>query len=801
MIELPSALAEALSGSYRFVRELGRGGMAVVYLARDLKHDRNVALKVIRPDVTLPGAAERFAREIKLAARLQHPHILPVLDSGDVNGQLWYTMPFVEGETLRDRLDREKQLAISEAIRITREAAQALEYAHQHSVVHRDIKPENILLTTDGSVLVADFGIARALAGPATTTGSTGSTTQLTETGVAMGTPAYMAPEQRLGVPADPRSDIYSLSAVLSELLTGRMVSSAGGGGFDQFLLQLSETGPRMRIARPEIPERVERAVGRGLQLDPAQRFSSMADFARALESPSGPQPRLTGAGRPAILVLVVASVVISAGLLIRAVTRKTGDGASGARSMAVLPFVNVSGDTAEAYFAQGMADELTTTLVKLSGVRLAGQSAVSRLRPEEMNAQDAGRRLDVENVLEGTVRRSGQRLRITVQLTSAHDGRVLWAERYDRDVQDVFQVQDEIARAIATALRATLTGSGSTAATEDLEAYDLYLKGRYFWSRRGSEGLAKAIEYFNRAVARDSSFARAHAGLSMAYAVLPVFQTVDTDSVTVLAERSAARALALDSSLADAHLALAYALKNRWRFEESEREFVAALALAPNDPVVHHWYGVLLYATGRPTESVNELTRARTLDPFGATIGTDAGIAFYAARQFHEARREVERSYQLDHSKNDNYLVIAWTQLALGFPDSAIVSLERAQRFGSGFDIRPYLSVAHRRLGERAKADSILAELDRDYARGKARAFDLAIAAAGAGDRSRAVQALERTLKDRSLFVTEVSLPCEPLLDPIRSDPAFERLLAAAAMQPCRLTPPPAGTSAPRSP
>ena len=799
-MELPEQLASALSSSYHLIRELGRGGMAVVYLARDRKHDRNVALKVIRSDVSYPGAAERFVREIRLAARLQHPHILPVLDSGTVDEQLWYTMPFVEGESLRDRLDRETKLPLGDAIRITREAALALEYAHQHSVIHRDIKPENILLGPDGSVLLADFGIARALAGPAATTSVAEGSTQLTETGVALGTPAYMAPEQRLGAGADARSDIYSLAAVLYEMTTGQMIAG-GGRGFDHFLMQLGQTGPLMRAIRPEVSEGLETAVRRGLHPDPSQRFASMGEFARALDDTSAPR-KSAAQPRRAMLVLVVASVLFSAGLLVRAMTRNGRE--EPLRTMVILPFINASGDTAEAYFAQGMADELTTTLVKMSGVRLAGQSAVTRLKPAEMNARDAGRRLNVESVLEGTVRRSGQRLRVTVQLTNASDGLIVWAQRYDRDMRDLFQVQDEITRAIATALRAKLYVRGAgplSPASGDLEVYDLYLRGRYFWSRRGSDGLNKAIEFFSQAVRQDSSFARAHAGLSMAYAVLPVFDSINPDSAMDRAERSAARALALDPSLSEAHLALAYTLKNRWRFLEAEREFRSAMELAPNDPVVHHWYGVLLYAIGRADESVNELTLARELDPFGSTIATDGAIAFYAARRFQEARQEAERSYQLDSTKSDNFLVVAWTQLALGFPDSAIGSLEQARKQGTGFDVRSYLSVAYRRRGDTSRAAELLGDLNRDESRGGVRAFEVAIAAAGAEDRTAAIRAIERVFEERSLFVTEVSLPCEPLFDSIREDPRFQSLLASAGMQPCRSTPPPGGRSAPRSP
>jgi serine/threonine protein kinase/tetratricopeptide (TPR) repeat protein len=775
-------LEHALSSSYRLTRELGRGGMAVVYLAHDTKHDRSVALKVIRPDIDFVGAAERFSREIKIAARLQHPHILPVFDSGVAAGQLWYTMPYVEGESLRDRLDREGRLPIAEAVRIAREAAQALAHAHQHAVIHRDIKPENLLLTADRSVLVADFGIARAIAGPTSTTST--ASTALTETGVSIGTPAYMAPETRLGAPADARSDTYSLAAVLYEMLTGKMVAGAGGLAFDLFM---PDTMPLLRAQRVEIPEQLDALVRKGLQLHPEQRFTTMEDFARALAETSpfpGSRKRGLGVG---LSLLIVAMLAVAAVWAFRSRTDATASPDNQSASIAVLPFHAPSGDTAQQYFAEGIADELTTALVRFTDIRVASQSGVARLPADDATPTRAGQVLGVASVLEGTVRRQGDRIRVNVQLTRAADGFVLWAERYDREMRDVFQVQDEITQAIVSALEGTLHGGDGTTGkgTSNLSAYDLYLRGRYFWSKRGEEGTTKAIDYFSQATRADSGFARAAAGLSMAYAVLPVFSPANPDSLLELAAGHAHRALALDSSLPDAHLALAYVLKSRWQFAESEREFRAALALAPNDPVVHHWYGVLLYATGRIDESINQMEEARRLDPFGSTIASDGAVALYSAGRFAAAQAEVRRGLALDSAKSDTPLIQGWIYLGEGKGDSAIAALNRARELGTGFDIRPYLSVAHRLGGNLPEAQRLYRELQQDGRN----PLGTAIAGTAAGDTSVALAALHDVFQDQEVLATELSIPCDPLLRSLHSSLAFVVLLREAGMVECRVS------------
>jgi serine/threonine-protein kinase len=794
-----SSLADALRDRYVLERELGRGGMATVYLARDLKHDRLVALKVLRPELATTLGPERFQREIKLAARLQHPHILSVHDSGAAAGQLWFTMPYVEGESLRTRLSREGQLPIEAALRITREAAEALQYAHEHGVIHRDIKPENLLLTTDGNTFVADFGIARAL-------GGVGGEERLTETGLSLGTPHYMSPEQASAERAlDARTDTYSLGCVLYEMLAGEPPFT---GPTAQAILakRFSDPVPSLRRVRPSVPEAVDLALQRALALVPADRFTTSAEFGRALQpsvtTPADASAALrVGVRRPTWVPVVIAACVVAAvlgaGLLLARRGSSASNGidkarATGLRSLAVLPFTSPDRDSANAYFGSGMAEELTTAFARVPGLRVASRGSASRFQDAGTTDAEIARQLGVQTILEGTVRRSGERIRVTARLVNPKDGTVLWADQYDRRLAQVFDVQDDMAQAIVTALRPTFVDTAQLAAaravrgTGDLGAYDLYLKGRYYWARRGASGLRAAIGFFERALARDSTFARAWAGLSMAQVVLPLFTNLPPDSLLALASQNAERALRLDSTLADAHLALAYALKGQWRWDDSERQFRQALARAPDDATIHHWYGVLLYVIGRTDEAVAQLRLAKQLDPLAVQIATDLYYALYLARRYDEAFTEAMRVWAMDTTKADGSLQIGMIQLARGRPDSALLAFEAARRLGIGFDMRAFLSATYRRLGRTRQADSLYGAVLDQYRADRSLAYAAAIAAAAAGDLERAMTAVAQTIDRRSLFVTEISLPCDPLFDPLKQDPRFAKMLAGVGMKVC---------------
>jgi TolB-like protein/tetratricopeptide (TPR) repeat protein len=456
------------------------------------------------------------------------------------------------------------------------------------------------------------------------------------------------------------------------------------------------------------------------------------------------------------------------------------------------MPFASGTPDTTSAYLGDGMAEALTNALAKLSQLRVVANRTVAA-RGGAHEPTDVGKALKVDAVLAGTVDRNGDQLRIRAQLIRVADGRVLWGESYDRTTRNMFELEDDLTATIASELRGAMSGEQTRAAsdvlrgTTDREAYDLYLRGRYAWSKRGERGLRNAIDLLNASIARDPNFARAHAGLAMAWVVLPVFTTaVGADSAIAMAQRSGSRALALDSSLADAHLAIAYAHKMEWRWDEADRHFRTAAALAPDDASVRHWYGVHLNAVGDIERSLIEFQRARELDPFATTVATDGAIAFYAGRRLTDARAEIQRSLVLDSTRSDTWYVRGLIQLAQNHADSAITAFENARRLGTAFDMRSYLSVAWRRMGRTREADSQYTELRRDGEAGRAIPFDVAIAATAAGDRRTALRAVQRMVDQRDMLVTEVSLPCDPLFDPLRSEPRFAQLLAGAGMH-CR--------------
>jgi serine/threonine-protein kinase len=485
--DLREQLQSGLDDRYRLERELGRGGMATVYLAHDLKHDRRVALKVLHPELAASLGPERFQREIRTTARLQHPHILPVLDSGEATGQLWYTMPYVEGESLRDRLRREGQVPLDDALQITHEVADALEYAHGQGVVHRDIKPENILLSR-GHALVADFGIARAL--------HLADGDQLTETGVAVGTPAYMSPEQAGGASSlDGRSDLYSLGCVLYEMLAGEVPYS---GKTPQAIIakRVFEPLPQVRTLRQSVPETVEHAINRALAPTPADRFGTVGEFARALadnlhgsgtDNPAGPQIATRSHRRrgSAVMSASVFVVLLVGGVLI-AWWRTSHDEDHGPRRLAVLPFENL-GQPEDEYFADGVTDEVRGKLAGLPGLEVIARASSGEYKQTSKRPQQIGRELGVDYLLTGTIRwektpGAPSRVRVSPELVQVSTASTKWQAPFEAPLTDVFRVQADVAARVAEALGVAL-GAGDRERlvqrpTENLAAYEAFLKG-----------------------------------------------------------------------------------------------------------------------------------------------------------------------------------------------------------------------------------------------------------------------------------------------------------------------------------
>jgi serine/threonine-protein kinase len=730
-------LRAALVGRYWVERELGRGGMATVWLARDLRHDRRVALKVLHESVAASLGPDRFLQEIRVTARLNHPHILPLFDSGEAGGRLFYVMPLVEGESLRRHLERDGPLPLEEALRVTREVADALAYAHAHDVIHRDIKPENILLE-GGHALVADFGIARALnaAGDA----------RITQTGFSVGTPAYMSPEQASGEPEiDGRSDLYALACVLFEMLAGSPPFT--GATAEAVLVQrFTQPPPRVSTRRAGVSAGIDAALHRAMARTPEERFPGVARFVEALSAPAP-------------------------------VAADPAD-----KSIAVLPFTNLSADPENEYFCDGIAEEIINALTQLEGLRVAARTSAFSFKGKHEDLRSIGEKLNVSTVLEGSVRRAGSRIRITTQLISVADGYHLWSERYDRELTDVFAIQDDIATAIARKLRVTLAGREQQLVrppTENLDAYDCYLKGRALLQKRG-QAIREAVASLEQAVAKDPSFAAAHAALSEALAVLHLYGYVPPSAVMSRVQELSARALELAPGLAEAHDSVARArLFYDHDLAGAERAWLRALEL---NPAYHHaragYAGWLLAMTrGQAEEAVAHLRRVVEGDPLSSFFAMYSSMTLAVARRYPEAIAEAERAIALDPGAYVGYWML---QNAAGWAGDLPRALAAAESALAMSGRHPWslasLAVGYWRAGEREHAEAIYSELCARSRVSRVQPSSLAIAAGAAGRLDEGLVGLLQALDERDPFA--VFCGATPHYDSLREHPRFDEAL-----------------------
>ena len=739
------ALTGALHDRYRIDGILGVGGMATVYRAHDLQHRRQVAVKVLSSEFTELLGRERFQREIETTANLRHPHILPLYDSGEAGGRLFYVMPLVEGETLRARMDREQQLPLDDALTIAREVADALSYAHGRGVIHRDIKPENILLE-GGHAIVADFGIALAAPGI--------ERQALTRTGMAIGTPPYMSPEQALGEKSlDQRSDLYALACVLYEMLAGQPPFT--GPTAEVIARQhLLVEAPRVTNLRPTVHPAVADAIARSLAKSPADRFGSVSQFSSAIapavitaEVPAKSAPRAPRRALLASGVAALVTVAVAAYAWVQRDTKPADDA-----SIAVLPFVEQGADASNAHLGDGIAETLISALSNLSGLRVIARTSAFSLRDKALDVREIGRRLGVATVLEGSVQRSGEQLRVTAQLVKAADGVSLWSQVFDRPAADIFAVQDEVARAVSAALvirRQASSASGDVSGTTNAAAYEAYLLGRHQWSLRTTAGMLRAEKAFRSAIEADSGYARAWSGLADTYSLLTPAEYglpgFSYDSIVTLAERAARRAIQLAPTLGDAHVSLAQVEEMRGRWDTALQAYEKGVALSPGYATGRQWYSYHLATRNRTDDAIREMEIARRLDPLSHVIVLSLASAYDADGRFADATPLYQQGFELAPD--------AWWSMIL-------FCSHQLQTIG-----RDAAGPCYRRLRLATGSDSAKA---RDTER-------------GLQDPARRDSAIDAIPRDENL------LEVIPLLRAWRGDDAVLARLRAAAAQPIR--------------
>ncbi|HEV2670743.1 MAG TPA: protein kinase [Gemmatimonadales bacterium] len=735
-------IAAALADRYTVERELGRGGMATVYLAEEKKHGRKVAIKVLRAEITAALGTERFLREIGIAAQLAHPHIVPLIDSGEAGGLLYYVQPHVPGGSLRERLQEHRRLPVKDALRIAQEVGAGLDFAHRKGFVHRDVKPENILFA-DGHAVLSDFGVARACCDA----DESDDRRQVTEVGIAVGTPEYMSPEQASGdTELGTASDVYSLACVVYEMLVGEPPFS---GEAPRVIMakQVTETPRPIRGMRPEVPVAVERALDRALEKDPEQRFTSTAEFVAALVAPDS-----------------------------STAARRT------TRSIAVLPFVNASPDAENEYLSDGITDELIDALAKISGLRVASRTSVFALKGKPLDVRAVGALLGVSVVLEGTVRKAGDRLRITAQLTSTDDGRLLWSQRFDRKLVDVFAIQDEIAATIVNTLRASMFADLSEHVprryTENIQAYGLYLKGRFAWNKRTSEGVAEAVGYFEQAIAEDPSYAPAYAGLGDSYALDVDYRSIPVAAAYARAKEYARKALALDESLPSAHASLAWALFiYDWEWDEAEREFRRAIELNPRYASAHQWLAFLLAARGQFDAALLEGHTAIELDPASVSARRALGWVYYYARRYDQAREHLARAIEMNPMAVESARMLASTLALQGeTADAERVLREALTLPGAGAYTKATLGWVLARSGKRTEAEQLLREIAAAKQQGYVSPVAFSILHIGLGNLPEALDWAERAYEERRGWLAYVNV--NAIFDPLRNEPRFRALV-----------------------
>lgn len=797
-------------GPYEILAPLGAGGMGEVYRAKDTRLDRIVAIKVLPEHLAKDAAAlARFEREGKAVAALSHPNILAIHDVGNERGISFVVTELLEGETLRDRLNR-SAIPWRKSVEFGIAIADGLAAAHAKGIIHRDLKPENIFITTAGHVKILDFGLARIEperpVAPGHDDETTPTLTLATRPGTILGTLNYMSPEQLRGQHTDARSDIFSLGCVVFEMVAGRKPFT-GDTPADTMTAILKEEPAGIAAARTDIHPELEQVIARCLEKTPEQRFQSAHDLAFALRSvlayssalSTKPRTPMAWPVRLAIVALAFGGLMVGAFMVRNRPRLVNREARATIKSLAVLPLENLSRDPEQEFFVDGMTEALISDLAKIGSLKVISRTSVMRYKATTKSLPEIARELNVDAVVEGSVLRVGDRVRITAQLIHASTDEHLWTESYDRDLRDILSLQSEVARTIAEQIKVTLSPQVQARLAEarpvNPDAYQAYLKGRFHWNKRTPDGLTKAVEYFEQAIQLDPAWPLGYAGLADAYALLPAYAPVRPDEAMPKAKAAAVKALQLDDSLAEAHTTLgSIAIYNDWDWTAVESEYKRAIALSPNYATAHQWYAEYLQYMGRHDPALNEMTKAHELDPLSLVIGTEVGWVHYCSGDLAEAESQYRKTLELNPDFAFAHRELAKTLLLQGRPDDALTAAREAARLAHNNPMfATVLGYVCARTGRPDEARSILDELTALSKESYVAPSHPALVHAGLDDRDRMFEWFTRACQERDVLLPLTLV--DPLLAPMRTDPRFTDLLRRVGLPEIKRRPTPVAT------